>query len=111
MKKSPKLPREIPTSTYVGRYVPHTYGSKSWAGDVTMITNRSSHIPTFTSRDTTRRYVVFLRRRLAKSVRGTRELQKIMAHVRYRNSPTPRYRNASFSKTFSPYDARPNSTM
>jgi hypothetical protein len=49
-RKRPKLPKKVPMSTQVGVNTSQEEGRKSFARLVTMITNRSNHMPTFTSR-------------------------------------------------------------
>ena len=53
VKNSPKVPSSVPTSTMVGRYIAQPDGRNAWCSEVTMITNRSNHMPTLTSRQTT----------------------------------------------------------
>ena len=48
VKNRPKLPTSVPTSMMVGRYIVQLEGRKLRCSDVTMITKRSNHMPTFT---------------------------------------------------------------
>ena len=50
--KTPKLPKNINPSNIVGRKYPQDDGKKSRLSDVTVITNRSNHIPMFTKIET-----------------------------------------------------------
>ena len=47
VKKRPMVPMNVDQSHIVGWYMPHDEGRKSRCSEVTMMTNRSSHIPTF----------------------------------------------------------------
>ncbi len=49
VKKKPKLPTVIPTSTMVGQYSPHEAGSYSCCRELPTILKRSNHMPTFTN--------------------------------------------------------------
>jgi hypothetical protein len=48
LMKIPKLPNNISPSYIVGLKYPHELGRKSRLKEVTVITNRSNHIPMFT---------------------------------------------------------------
>ena len=48
---NPKLPRNVRISTHDGSYIPQLLGKKSFANEVMTMTNRSNHMPTFTSND------------------------------------------------------------
>ena len=50
VKNSPNAPAMVPMSTQVGVKNSQELGRKSLAKELTMITNRSNHIPTFTTR-------------------------------------------------------------
>src|SRR5512138_3751047 len=54
VKNNPKLPTSSPTSVIVGVYMAQLEGRKSRCSDVTMITNRSNHIPTLIRIDNTK---------------------------------------------------------
>lgn len=51
VKNNPNEPKKIPISTKLGEYITHPDGRYSLCKDVTMITKRSNHIPTFTTID------------------------------------------------------------
>ncbi len=53
VQNNPKLPTNIPISTGVGRNNAQLDGVKSRQSEVTIITNRSNHIPMFTKIQTT----------------------------------------------------------
>ena len=52
LMKIPKLPNNISPSYIVGLKYPHELGKKSRLKEVTVITNRSNHIPMFTKIET-----------------------------------------------------------
>src|SRR5687768_585533 len=60
-RNSPIVPRNIDQSYTVGVYVSHELGRKSFDRLVTMIRNRSSHIPTFTHMEMANRAYTFRR--------------------------------------------------
>src|SRR5919199_612034 len=49
VKNKPMVPKNIEKSKIVGRYMPHEEGTKSRCRLVTMMTNRSNHMPTLTN--------------------------------------------------------------
>ena len=74
-KNHAKLPAVIAPSTQVGRYNPtHWAGSKLWASELTIITNRSNHIPMLTRREMMNSARKSVRTRFQKSDNGTRQL-------------------------------------
>ena len=54
VKNKPKLPTSKPTSASVGEYMAQLDGRKSRCREVTMITNRSNHMPIVTRKLTTK---------------------------------------------------------
>ena len=48
MKNRPKLPTSVAISIDVGEYIAQFDGRKSRCSEVTMMTNRSNHMPTLT---------------------------------------------------------------
>ena len=66
-------------SQMVGRNIPHEDGRKSRCRLVTMITKRSSHIPTLTINETMNSPGACFRTRLNHSTCGARILQKSSA--------------------------------
>src|SRR5437763_3600925 len=75
-KNQAKLPAVIAPSTHVGRYTPtHSAGSKLCARELTMITNRSSHMPMLMRIEMTKSVRKLVRTRFQKSDSGTRQLQ------------------------------------
>ena len=73
------VPMNVDQSQNVGRYMPHDDGRKSRCRLVTTITNRSSHMPTFTISEMTNRAGTLVRTRLNQSACGVITLQKISA--------------------------------
>ena len=51
VKNNPNEPKKIPISTKVGEYITQPEGKYSLCREVTIITKRSNHIPTFTTID------------------------------------------------------------
>src|SRR5215217_3027591 len=51
VKKRPNVPMKVPTSTIVGVYMDQLLGRKSRCRLVTMMTNRSNHMPTLMTND------------------------------------------------------------
>src|SRR6185369_11512646 len=77
LKKSPIVPRNIEKSQIVGLYIAHDDGRKSRCKLVTIITNRSSHIPMLTISDITNSIGTFHLTFLDQSNCGIRMLQAI----------------------------------
>src|SRR5688500_20330218 len=65
----------------------HEDGRKSRCSEVTMMTNRSSHMPTLTISAMMNSHVVLVRSRLIHSVCGIRPLQKISAQYDHAYGP------------------------
>src|SRR5262249_35837540 len=78
VKKSPKLPSKHETSQMVGRKYPHDDGRKSRLSEVTMITNRSNHIPMLTKMDITNRSGMLVRNFLNQNSCGQITLHEII---------------------------------
>src|SRR5262249_17884083 len=78
VKKRPKLPSRQDTSQTVGRKYPHADGRKSRWSEVTMITNRSNHIPMLTKIDITKRIGMLVRAFLNQNTCGLITLQLII---------------------------------
>jgi hypothetical protein len=78
VKKSPKLPSSVATSQIVGLKYPQDDGRKSRCSDVTMITNRSNHMPMLMTIDATKRIGMLVRARLDQKICGVITLQVIM---------------------------------
>src|SRR6267378_3591126 len=93
VKNSPKLPTSVPTSMTVGRYIDQLDGKKLRCSDVTMITNRSSHMPTFTRIDTTNSAATFCLMRRAHSNCGAITLHATMVQKHHAYGPVARFRN------------------
>ena len=77
--KNPMVPPNIMKSQRVGAYMSHDDTRKSRCSDVTMMTKRSSHMPTLTMRERMNSHVVLLRSFFDHIVCGIRPLQKISA--------------------------------
>src|SRR5262249_38076256 len=78
-KNSPIGPTCVAQSHTVGRYLPQADGRKSRCRLVTTITKRSSHMPTFTTREIRNSVGTLVRTRLNQSACGTRTLQRMSA--------------------------------
>src|SRR5262249_32828135 len=92
-KRVPKkliVPNNRPKSTQVGLYIAQLEGKKSRWRETTTITNRSDHIPTFTSIETIQVATTLVRIFLAQNTCGARTLQKISNQNMYANAPNIR---------------------
>src|SRR6185436_9153716 len=78
VKKRPNEPIRMATSMTVGRYIPQLDGRKSRCSEVTMITKRSNHMPTLTSRETAKSTGTEVRSRFDHRSWGTKRLQVII---------------------------------
>src|SRR5688572_32955621 len=78
VKNSPKLPSRQSTSHSVGLKYPHDEGRKSRCSDVTMITNRSNHMPMLMTIETTKRIGMLVRAFLNQKIWGLITLQLTM---------------------------------
>ena len=81
-RNSPIVPANVDQSQNVGEYLPHDEGRKSRLRLVTMMMNRSSHMPTLTTREIAKRAATFVRTRLNHNSCGTTMLQKSSAQYR-----------------------------
>src|SRR6185369_16651008 len=77
VNKSPKLPSRHDTSQIVGVKWPQDEGRKSRCSDVTMITNRSNHMPMLMTIDRTNRTGMLVRAFLNQKSCGLITLQLI----------------------------------
>src|SRR6185436_12432322 len=77
LRKSPIVPRNIEKSQIVGLYIAHDDGRKSRCKLVTMITNRSSHIPTLTMIEIINSSATFPRARRDHRICGIKILHRI----------------------------------
>src|SRR5262249_10343812 len=75
--KSPRGPRKPAESYFVPAYIPQDEGRKSRCRLVTMITNRSSHMPMLTTNDITNSTPTFVRRFFTQSRFGATTLQRM----------------------------------
>src|SRR5476649_1165778 len=78
-RNRPIVPRNVDQSQNVGAYRPHDEGRKSRCKLSTMITNRSSHMPTFTTSAMMNRLGMLVRICLNHSSCGMTTLQRISA--------------------------------
>src|SRR6185436_6465349 len=77
VRNSPIVPMNVIQSQIVGWYIPQDEGTKSRCSDVTTMTKRSSHMPTFTTIATAKSPSVLVRTFLNHSHCGVRMLQKM----------------------------------
>src|SRR5258708_371146 len=89
-RNSPIVPANVDQSQNVGRYIPHELGRKSLCSEITTITNRSSHIPTFTTSASTNTVCGLTRTRRDQSSCGTTMLQKSSAQYAGQYGPVKR---------------------
>ena len=78
VKKSPKEPSRMATSTRLGVYIVQELGRKSRCRLETTMTKRSNHIPTFTRIETVSSTGMLRRRRRTQSSWGMATLQATM---------------------------------
>src|SRR5712692_1522918 len=95
--KSPIVPASMVQSQIRGMYMPQAEGMKSRCRLTTTITNRSSHMPTFTTRDITNSAGTFVRTFRNHKSCGARMLQAISAQYRTRYGPPRRFRERKTS--------------
>src|SRR5690242_18907579 len=90
VKNNPKLPNSKPISVIVGAYIAQLDGRKSRCKDVTMITNRSNHIPTLMRIDKTKMAGIQVRSFLIQKSWETRALHPDI--IKYAHAYGPRLR-------------------
>src|SRR6266567_3614097 len=79
VRNNPTLPKSVAQSQTVGKNMPQADGTKSRCKLVTMMTNRSSHMPRFTDSATMKRVSGLRRMRVDQSACGTSTLKNISA--------------------------------
>src|SRR4051812_22195016 len=109
VKNNPKLPASMPRSTHVGRYVHQLDGRKSRVSDVTMITNRSNHIPELANVAMMNTNHRFVRSRFDHMNCGAITLQDTIVQNVHANGPSARFMNVNCSYRLPLYQAMKNS--
>src|SRR6185503_20364554 len=97
VKKSPKLPSRHDTSQTVGVKYPQEDGRKSRCSDVTMMTNRSNHMPMLMTIDSANRMGMLVRAFLDQKTCGLITLQLIMIQYAHAYGPSARFMNVKNS--------------
>ena len=90
--------------------MPQLLGRKSRVSETTMITNRSSHMPTLTSKATISIIQGVVRHRLNQKACGAATLQKTMVQYAQAYGPSARFSAANCSNGLPLYQAMNNST-
>src|SRR3954463_13748655 len=96
-RNSPIVPRNIPKSHRVGAYMPHDEGRKSRCRLVTIMTNRSSHMPTLTTSDRTKRSGTLVRARFIHKTCGTITLHVMSSQYVHQYGPVMRLNGTNIS--------------
>ena len=78
VKNKPKVPKKMPISILVGEYITQPEGKYSLCNEVTIITKRSNHIPTFTTTDNMKINQGVVLAHLNQNTCGAIKLQDIM---------------------------------
>ena len=78
VKNNPNDPKNKPISVIVGEYINQPEGKYSLWSEVTMITKRSNHIPTFTTIDNIKMNQGVVRAHLNQNTCGAIKLQVII---------------------------------
>src|SRR4029077_12469244 len=110
-RNSPMVPMNVDQSQNVGAYIPQDEGRKSRCRLVTMMTNRSSHMPTFTMIEMTNSAGTLVRTRLNHRACGVAMLQKIRAQYCSAYGPVIRLIGTTPSYRSPLYQAMNASTM
>src|SRR5580658_7243421 len=91
VKKTPRVPRNVPTSMIVGRNRPHALGRKSRLSDDTMMTKRSNHMPMLMKIERTNINGMFVRKRLNQYSCGKRTLGVTIQTHAHQYGPVGRF--------------------
>lgn len=87
VKNNPNEPKKIPISTIVGEYITQPAGKYSLCNEVTIITKRSNHIPTFTTIDNIKMNQGVVRAHLNQNTCGAIKLQVIILQYAHQYGP------------------------
>src|SRR5258705_417186 len=110
-RNKPIVPRNVDQSQNVGWYIPHEEGRKSRCRLVTMMTKRSSHMPTFTTSEIMKSNGTLVHTRFSQSACGTATLQKISSQYANAYGPVSRLSGTSPSYLSALYQAMNASVM
>jgi len=111
VKKRPRVPMKAAQSKRVPWYIPHDEGRKSRCRLVTIMTKRSSHMPTLTTIEMQNRNGTLRRRFLIQRRFGAITLHRMSDQYMYQYGPNMRFRTMKISYSFALYQAKNASIM